>query len=90
MESAAWARAASRSGVPYVVLRAVTDTAAESLPAFLSACVGTDGGIRRGAVAVRALFRPASWPALVGMRRRARDGAAAVAAAVARLLSEPL
>jgi len=90
MESAAWARAASRADVPYVVLRAVTDAADETLPEFLSECLGSDGGIRRSAVVLRALFRPASWPDLLRMRRRARDGAAAVAAAVARLLSEPL
>ena len=88
MESAGWARAAASQGVPYGVVRAISDTAAEELPEFLSRCVGRDGNVRRLAVVARALVRPASLPALWTMRRRLARGAEKLAAFLERLLSE--
>lgn len=70
MESAAWARAAASRGVPYVILRAISDTFDEELPAFLSSCLGSDGSIDRAAVARRLLIHPGALPALLAMRRR--------------------
>lgn len=70
MESAAWARAAAGAGVPFVVVRVISDSAEEELPGYLPDCVGRDGGIRRIAVLRRALCRPTSIPALMRMRRR--------------------
>ncbi len=70
MESAAWARAAASRGVPYVILRAISDTFDEELPAFLSNCLGSDGSIDRAAVARRLLIHPGALPALLAMRRR--------------------
>ncbi len=90
MESAAWARAAAGRGTPYIVLRAISDTMDEELPAFLPDCVGEDGGISRRAVAVRALLRPASWAALARMRRRVEDCGPALARVLDRFLAELL
>ena len=45
MESASWARTAAASNVPYVVARAISDTADENLPAFLAECLDAEGGI---------------------------------------------
>ena len=70
MESAAWARAAAAAGIPFVVVRAIADGAAEDLPAYLADCLGSDGGIRRSAVVARALASPGSIPALLALRRR--------------------
>lgn len=70
MESAGWARAAAARGVPYVIVRAISDEAEEDLPDFLAECVGADGSIRRRAVVARALQRPDSWASLLRMRRR--------------------
>ena len=70
MESADWARAAASRGVPYVVLRAVSDTSEEDLPAFLASCLGADGSIDRAAVARKLLFHPGALPGLLAMRRR--------------------
>ena len=88
MESAAWARAAAAYGVPYAVIRAISDTAADALPAFLPRCVGADGGISRLAVLARALSRPASLAALFAMRRRLAHGAEKLAAFLERLLAQ--
>ena len=73
MESAAWAREAAARGIPYLVVRAVSDAATEELPAFLADAVGTDGSIRRGEVARRAILEPSSWGTLLRMRRRMHD-----------------
>jgi adenosylhomocysteine nucleosidase len=73
MESAAWAREAAARGIPYLVVRIVSDAADEDLPAFLPDCVGPDGSIRRGEVARRALLQPSSWGTLLRMRRRLHE-----------------
>jgi adenosylhomocysteine nucleosidase len=70
MESSGWARGAARWGVPFVVVRAISDGASEELPEYLPECVGDDGGIRRSAVLAQALRRPATVPALLRLRRR--------------------
>ncbi len=88
MESAAWARVASARGIPFLIIRAVSDTAGEELPGYLSECMDEEGGIRRSAVALAALARPASIPALLSMRRRVRDASQRLAAFVESLLAE--
>jgi adenosylhomocysteine nucleosidase len=87
MESAAWARAATRLGVPYVILRAVADTFEESLPSFLADCVDGSGSIDRARVARLAAVRPESWPSLLAMRARVRAASAGLAAFLGRFLA---
>lgn len=70
MESSAWARAAASLGIPYLVVRSISDRADENLPEYLTSCVGLDGGIRRSSVILRALAQPATIPALLRMRGR--------------------
>ena len=72
MESAAWAKAASAHGVPYLVVRSISERADEDLPEYLARCLGKDGGIRRSSVVFQALGRPGTIPALLEMRRRVR------------------
>jgi len=73
MESAGWARVANARGIPYLVVRAVSDTADEDLPAYLPRCYDPEGGIRRARVILHALAKPASVPRLLAMRRRVRE-----------------
>ena len=73
MESAAWARVASAHGIPFLVIRAVSDDAFEELPGYLSRCMDRNGGIRRWAVAMHALAQPSTIPKLRRMQRRVRD-----------------
>ena len=70
MESAAWARAADAGRVPFLVVRAVSDTVDEELPSYLSRCVGEDGRIHRRAVVLAAFAHPSSISNLTRMRRR--------------------
>ena len=88
MESAAWARVASARGIPFLIIRAVSDTAGEELPGYLSECMDEEGGIRRSAVALFALARPTTIPALLSMRRRVRDASQRLAAFVESFLAE--
>jgi adenosylhomocysteine nucleosidase len=85
MESAAWARACAAAGVPYVILRAISDTADEDLPRYLALCMDKEGGIRRAAVARGAVLHPSAVPALLRMRRRVGDCCRSLGAAVAAL-----
>jgi adenosylhomocysteine nucleosidase len=87
MESAAWARAASSHRVPYLVVRAITDSAAEDLPEYLTRCVGRDGGIHRPSVVLRALANPGTIPALLDLRRRVRACSEGLADFLEQLLS---
>lgn len=88
MESAAWARVAASRGVPYIVVRAISDQADENLPDYLAACVGEDGAIHRGAVVARALARPSRIPELVRLRRRTLDCAGKLSLFLERFLAD--
>jgi adenosylhomocysteine nucleosidase len=73
MDSAGWARGAASAGVPFVVVRAISDAVDDALPEYLPRCVGPEGGIRRSAVLAGAIRRPSTMPALWRLRRRAAD-----------------
>jgi len=88
MESSAWARVAAASGIPYLIVRIVTDTAEDELPGYLSRCMTYEGGIRRSSVAFGALAHPRSIPTLLRLRRQVSDCADRVASFVASLIAE--
>ncbi len=90
MESAAWARAAAERGVPFLIARAVSDTAEEELPEYLSRCVGSDGRLRRAAVVRSALAHPTTISTLARMRRRLRAGSERLSRLLEDLLADGL
>lgn len=90
MESAAWARVAASRGIPYLVVRSISDQADEDLPDYLAACMGEDGAIRRGAVVARALVRPSRIRELVRLRRRVLDCARGLSLFLERFLADGL
>jgi adenosylhomocysteine nucleosidase len=92
LESFVYATAAERAGVPWLVLRAVSDTAWESLPTFLERCRDSGGSIRRGSVVRYALLHPQRLPDLLRMARRVEGCAEALATCAERLaaLAEPV
>ncbi len=81
MESAAWARAgaADGRGAPYLLVRVVSDTAAEGIPELVASSIAPDGSLDRGRVARRMLRHPGSIGKLLALRGRVRSCAAALA-----------
>jgi adenosylhomocysteine nucleosidase len=77
MESHAVARAAQRSGVLFMAIRAVADPAERAVPAWLAKVVDSDGQPRLHKLAAGALANPLDLPQLFKL---ARDQRAALAA----------
>ncbi len=77
MESHAVARAAQRSRVPFMAIRAVADPAERTIPAWLAATIGNNGRPRLRVVAKGVLAHLSDVPRLF---RLARDQRAALAA----------
>ena len=85
MESAtilAWARA---RGVPVVVVRAVADTARETVPADLGGLVDPGGRVQAGRAVRAALARPRALADAIALGRGADAALQAVAAELARI-----
>ena len=68
LESAAFAAAATRTGLPWVVLRAVSDTAADSVPALLNRSRDDGGAVRRASVLWGLLTNPRALRPLLELR----------------------
>ncbi len=86
LESAAWAAAAAGRGVPWLVVRAISDAADEDLPLPLDRLGRPDGGVSRRRVAAYLALRPGRLPAALALRRRVGELAAQLAALVEELL----
>jgi len=65
MESAGAARAAEEHGVPWVVVRAITDSMHEGFPLDFTAYVGSKGEVFRLRIVMAILSRPWKIPALL-------------------------
>src|SRR5581483_8501759 len=76
---AIYAAAAAAAGIPWLVVRAVSDTASEALPALLNRSRDDGGAVRRSSVVRGLLGDPGALPVLMSLRRRVRDGAEALA-----------
>jgi adenosylhomocysteine nucleosidase len=85
MESAAILRHAARSGIAALVLRAVSDTAAESLPAVLMGVITRDGRMRPLRAVAAVVNSPAALRDALRLRRGMRHALDAVAAALGAL-----
>jgi len=78
MESHRAAAVADAAGLPFLVIRAVSDPVTRPIPAWLAGrSVAEDGTVRHGAVLLGLAARPWAFPALLGLRR---DSARALAA----------
>jgi adenosylhomocysteine nucleosidase len=86
LESAGLAAVASDAGVPWMVLRAVSDTADESIPALLNQSRDEGGAVQRGRVAWGLLTNPRALLPLLALRARVRTCAGHLARAVEQTL----
>jgi nucleoside phosphorylase len=83
LESSVFAAVASRAGVPWMSLRAVSDPAAESVPALLNRSRDSGGAVLRRRVVVGLLTRPSDLRRLLALRDRVRACASGLARATA-------
>lgn len=88
LESAAVVEELASVGIPWNVLRAVSDTAWETLPAIVRRS-RDEGGLHRARMVAAALRAPASALDLVRLGWRMRECAHALAAAIEGVLSTP-
>ena len=88
LESATYARAAVAKNIPYLVVRAVSDTADETLPLDFNRFRGPDGRIDRNRVLRHALLHPALLPRLLALRDRVRECSQKLADVVEGVLCE--
>jgi nucleoside phosphorylase len=86
LESSTYVAAAAAAGVPWLVLRAVSDTAEEDLPALLNRSRDDGGAVRRGRVLLGLLGEPRALPALLALRGRVARCAEVLAAAFPAVL----
>jgi nucleoside phosphorylase len=88
LESVAWAREASVRGLPFGILRVVSDAWDEELPDFILRSQRGDGSVDRGRVAVRAIVVPSRVPALLELSRRVREASALLARVLGGIMSD--
>ena len=69
MESHVIAAAAAAAGLPFIVLRAITDPAGRALPITAEAGLGPDGRTRPFAVVGALMRRPGELPAVIHLAR---------------------
>jgi adenosylhomocysteine nucleosidase len=88
LESAVFVRAAAGREIPWQVVRAISDTAEERLPALLNESRDDDdGAVRRGRLLRGLLLAPGALPALLSLRWRVGRCAQVLAAAAQLLLT---
>ena len=76
-ESAAFVAAAAARGLPWLILRAISDVASEELPALLNDCLDDGGAVRRARArgrAVRTARRAVAAAAVAAARAHLRRG----------------
>ncbi|MGB0695563.1 MAG: hypothetical protein ACPGOY_07930 [Rhodospirillaceae bacterium] len=86
MESHAVAQVAQKAGVPFLVLRVVTDPAERALPSWLLGCVRRDGTTRYGRLAKRVAANPLRIRPLLQLGRDSKAAQKTMRAAAEALL----
>jgi adenosylhomocysteine nucleosidase len=84
LESAIHAELAAEAGIPWLVLRAVSDTASEALPELLNRARDDGGAVRRGQVLRGLLGNPRALPRLLALRGRLGQCAERLGQAISR------
>lgn len=87
LESAACAAEADAAGVPWLVVRAVSDGPDDLLPRWLEEARDEDGSLSRPAVVAGGLLHPTRIPALIVLALRARRAGRALARSVPAILT---
>lgn len=86
MESSAVARVCGERGLPFLIVRSITDLLDEDLPIDFNSCRTRDGRVSAHRVIRAALARPQSFKELLELRRRSHCCAERLAAFIRLLL----
>jgi hypothetical protein len=86
LESASYAAAAQAARVPWLILRAISDTSEEALPALLNRCRDNGGAVRRAGVLRGLLSDPRPLPTLLRLRQRVEHCAPVLARAASAVI----
>lgn len=89
LETAAWARLAGGCGIPDLAVRAISDSAQETLPLDFNRFRDAGGSVLRSWVALHALGHPSVIAELRRLRRRLRRCAERLADFACDLLTAP-
>ena len=85
MESHAVARIATSHGVPFVVIRAISDPHDRFVPSWVLQCLSPTGEVRIPALLWQAVQRPGSWRGLAGLSRDAKSAFGSLRSVAIRL-----
>jgi nucleoside phosphorylase len=86
LESFAYAAAAEKAAVPWLILRAISDTADEAIPPLLNRSRDAGGSVQRSRVARGLLTDPMLLPKLLTLRKRVARASEQLAQAAAAVL----
>ena len=86
MESHALAREASKNGLPFFVLRAISDSSADTLPAYVANGVSHDGQPQIMPILKGLAANPFSLPLLLRLKKNTDSALTALEAAAVRIL----
>jgi hypothetical protein len=81
MESLHIGRLAQAAGIPWCVMRGVSDSASDGLPLDFNKCLGEDGGVRTSLVLRELARRPGALPGLIRLGMATSRAAEALAQA---------
>jgi nucleoside phosphorylase len=87
LESFAYAAAAQRAAVPWLILRTVSDTADEAIPGLLNRSRDAGGSVQRSRVVRGLLTDPRPLPNLLRLRQRVARASERLAQAAAAVLA---
>lgn len=85
MESTAVASVCARRGVPFLIVRSITDLLNEDLPLDFNQCRDSDGRVNSMKVMKAVLLKPGSFAGLLELRKRSRLCAERMAVLVRKL-----
>ncbi|MDP6897171.1 MAG: hypothetical protein QF510_09335 [Rhodospirillales bacterium] len=85
MESHAVARVAARHGIPFVVIRAISDPHDRFVPSWVLRCLTPKGDVHMGVLLWQAARRPRSWANLAGLNRDSKSAFASLRGVALRL-----
>jgi nucleoside phosphorylase len=88
LESYAWAGAAAARGIPWTILRVISDRVDEAIPDFVADCQREDGSIDRGRVAAKGLAVPTRLMTLLRLRRRVHEASATLAVTLGAIMRD--